>query len=337
MAGLKDIAEACGISVASVSKALRDYKDISEETRRVVQKTARQMGYTPKYSVYSQGAVGRKAVGIIYKDRNSLGLQHDFFAAMLESFKLKLWENGYDIVLLSMKNPCWKTAVMEQCMKSTLSGILIMCADYEDPDIEELVQSDYPVVTIDHVFDECSAVTSDNGEGMRQLMDYVLNRGHRLVAYVHGEASSVTRARLTSFYFELARNGLTVPDSYVRSASYRGIELARSETRHLMQLHKPPTCIFYPDDVSCMGGMRWLEENGFKVGTDISVVGYDGGAVYKAGCPELTTYEQDPAGMGVEAALQMLRLICEEENPLPVHSIVGGKLHKGSTVCKISD
>ena len=97
------------------------------------------------------------------------------------------------------------------------------------------------------------AVVSNNIQGMEDLVTYVLQRGHRKIAYIHGEDSSVTRSRLGSFYRTLQKKHIDVPDEYMPVIPYRDAEAAAMATSELLDLKDPPTCILYPDDFSALG------------------------------------------------------------------------------------
>ena len=86
---------------------------------------------------------------------------------------------------------------LEHCRYRGFDGVIIACVDFYDAQVIELVISDIPVVTIDHLFNNRIAVMSDNVRGMQELLQYVYNQGHRKVAYIHGADSAVTQARLS--------------------------------------------------------------------------------------------------------------------------------------------
>ena len=97
-----------------------------------------------------------------------------------------------------------------------------------------MVQSEIPVVTIDHVFDGRIAVVSNNIQGMEDLVSYILKRGHRKIAYIHGEDSSVTRSRLGSFYRTLQKKRIDVPDEYMPVIPYRDAEAAAWQLQNFL-------------------------------------------------------------------------------------------------------
>ena len=97
---------------------------------------------------------------------------------------------------------------------------------------------------------------------------------------------------------------------------------------------EPPTCIFYPDDYAALGGIRELASHGYKPGTDISIVGYDGIKLTSMMIPPLTTYEQDGETIGRTMAEALLSKIEDPDNYAPKKEMVTGRLIKGGTVVK---
>ena len=101
MVSMKDIAKQCNVSVASVSKALNGYSDISEETRQLILKTASEMGYHPNSSARSLKTKRSHNLGVLFVDEAMSGLTHDYFNHVLESFKRTAESRGYDITFTS--------------------------------------------------------------------------------------------------------------------------------------------------------------------------------------------------------------------------------------------
>ena len=126
-----------------------------------------------------------------------------------------------------------------------------------------------------------------------------------------------------------------MPPEYVRPAVYHDPRSSGLATRALLELPEWPTCIFYPDDLSFLGGMSELEKHGISIPKDMSVVGYDGIPLSQALRPKLTTYRQGAERMGTEAARLLIDQIEHPDTWLPQNITVEGELLKGSTVCKI--
>lgn len=336
MASMKDISELCGVSIATVSKALNDQSDIGEETRARIKQVAKELGYFPNSSARALKTKRTYNLGVLFVDEAQSGLTHDYFAYVLNSFKQVAEERGYDITFISKGAGDGKQMTyLERCRYRGFDGVVIACVDFENPEVEELVKSDIPLVTIDHTFYGRAAVISDNITGMRELLTYVAKQGHKKVAYIHGADSTVTKNRLSSFYKTAEELGLTVPDEYIREAAYRSTRAAGEATAALLELQNPPTCILYPDDFSCFGGMNVIREKGFRIPEDISVAGYDGLRIGRHIEPKLTTLWQNTEVIGAEAAGKLIDLIERPKTTILEPIVIGGEVYEGKTVGKI--
>ncbi len=105
MASLKDISRVCGVSVATVSKALNNHSDIGEETKEHIKKVAKEMGYLPNLSARALKTNKTHGIGVLFVDEAGSGLTHDYFSSVLDSFKRTAESRGYDITFInSCKN-----------------------------------------------------------------------------------------------------------------------------------------------------------------------------------------------------------------------------------------
>ena len=126
--------------------------------------------------------------------------------------------------------------------------------------------------------------------------------GHTKIAYIHGADSSVTRNRLASFHKTLAELNIDIPDEYVKEGVYHNPSETAKITKELLALEDRPTCIIFPDDFSCIGGLNAIKEHKLSVPDDISIVGYDGILLSQVLEPKITTLKQDTKAMGKQAA-----------------------------------
>jgi LacI family transcriptional regulator/LacI family purine nucleotide synthesis repressor len=270
MVSMKDISAACGVSVATVSKALNDHSDISKNTKERIRQTAREMGYFPNLAAQALKTNRTYNIGILFVDEARSGLTHDYFAYVLDSFKETAEKRGYDTTFItSSKRGRHRMTYLERAKHRGFDGVVIACINFLDPEVIELIHSDVPVVTIDHIFDNRIAVVSDNVGGMRQLVNYVYEKGHRKIAYIYGENISITQNRVTSFYKSAKDLGLDIPEEYVRQATYRNTRDSYRQTLELLDLADPPTCILYPDDFASFGGINAIRARGLRIPDDI--------------------------------------------------------------------
>lgn len=337
MASMKDIATACNVSIATVSKALNDHSDIGKETKDKIKETARMLGYFPNSSARTLKTKRSYNLGVLFMDEAQSGLTHNYFAHVLNSIKQAAEASGYDITFLNgSKQRRDGMTYLEHCKYRGLDGVIIACVNFDDPEVLELVQSQIPLVTIDHIFNDCISVMSNNAKGMEDLLRYVASMGHKKVAYIHGnDNSSVTKSRVSSFFITAENLGMYVPDEYIREAPYLNTQEVARVTDELLNLSNPPTCIFYPDDFSSLGGMNAIRARGMSVPEDISIVGYDGLSITKYMEPQLTTLEQDTDSLGRIAVEKIVSLIERPKTTLIEMIVVEGKVFEGKTVKKL--
>lgn len=336
MVSMKDIAAACGVSVATVSKALNNHSDIGEGTRAMVKEKAKELGYHPNFSARALKTNKSYNLGVLYKDDAGSGLTHDYFAQVLESFKVTAENSGYDITFLNNSRLRKdRMSYLEHSIYRGMDGVMIAIVDYKNPEVIELLESELPVVTIDYVFNGRISIMSDNIGGIHELLQYVYEQGHRKVAYIHGEDSSVTMNRVSAFYRFMEQNGIEVPEEYVREAKYRDSYTAGIITNELLDLPDPPTCILYPDDFSTIGGMNVIKNRGLKIPKDISIAGYDGILIASQIEPVMTTYHQNTLDIGRMAAEKLIDLIKKPKSTIVKQYTVKGSLIEGKSVAKI--
>lgn len=333
---LKDISKACGVSIATVSKALNDHSDISQETKERVRGVAEKLGYHPNAAAQALKTNRSNNIGVLFVDDANSGLTHDYFSHVLDSFKKKAEQEGFDITFINAdKTRSNRMTYLSHAIYRGFDGVVIACVDFRDPQVEELIKSNIPVVTIDHAFYNRIAIVSDNINGMKELATYIYEQGHRKIAYIHGLSSSVTQARMSCFYKTLQEFGVNIPDEYVREAAYRDTAATYKLTEELLNLPDPPTCIMYPDDLSALGGLNAIRHRGLRVPEDISIAGYDGIDLSRRLSPTLTTIAQDTDMIGRTAAAKLIDLINNPKATLIEQIIIEGKLQKGESVAKI--
>jgi Transcriptional regulators len=335
MVRIKDIAEKCGVSTASVSKALRGESDLKPSTAEKICVTAREMGYIPNANARVLKTNKSNNIGILFVDKTNSGLQHEYFSSILNSLKVEAERNGYDVTFISNTLGNGSMSYYQHAKYRNCDGVVIASVDFKNPEVIELVESEIPTVTIDYIFNGHCSVISDNVQGMRDIISYVYSKGHRKIAFIHGEDTDVTKYRLSSFYKRMEELNLSVPDEYVLPASYHIPKDSGVQTRKLLELNNPPTCIIYPDDYSLLGGMTEIERHNLKVPENISIVGYDGINMSRLLRPRLTTFIQNTEEIGTQSARKLVELINHPKSCIMESITVKGVLQEGETVTDI--
>jgi len=337
MATIQELSRQCGVSVSTVSKALNGYSDISDKTRELVIKTANEMGYFPNANARALKLKKTYNLGVLFSTITTMGLKNDYFAHILAAFKEETAQNGYDITFIENYVGRRQMTYLEHCQYRHFDGVCIVCADYESDDINKLVNSDIPIVTIDYAFQKAYSIISDNYNGMKQLTNFIIQLGHADIAYIYGtKASLVTKNRLVGFRDAMEENGLKVHEEYLLEGQYRNSLLVEELAMKLLQLPNKPTCIIAPDDQSAMGVLSAIRRQGLLPAKDISVAGYDGTYTNMLMGSKLTSVKQERENIGKEAARKLIQLIENSENTPRDTVFMKQTLVVGNSVRKIT-
>ena len=336
MVSMKDIANRCNVSVATVSKALNGQQGIGEATRQQILAVAKELGYTANSAARALKTNRTYNLGVVFVDLQNSGFMHEYFGSMLNAFRIESERRGYDLCFINSNVGLQNTSYLQHALYRGVDGVAIICADFLDPMVQELAQANLPVVTLDHVFHNRTAVLSDNANGMMNLVRHVYEKGHRRIAYIHGNDTAVTENRLTGFYRACEELGLEVPDDYIGACEYHEPGSCYRATKKILALKERPTCILFSDDYSYIGGAAAIAEAGLRVPEDLSVVGYDGIHMAKVMSPRLTTWEQNTEELGRLAADKLIERIEHPRTALPEHIVIEGRLLEGETVKQLS-
>lgn len=333
MVRISDIADKCNLSIATVSKALNGSREIPLVTVDKVKKAAEDLGYVPNVSARSLKLRRSFTIGVLFIDKTSSGLRHEYFSSILNSVKVEAEKRGYDITFIASDNLGGKKlSFVEHAKSRNIDGIVIASVDFSSSDVYDLITSGIPVVTIDYVYNGCTAILSDNDQGLMSLVSYAYVQGHRKISFIHGEDTDVTKKRLAGFSKECQKLGLNIPPEYVKNAIYHDPDTVSKALNELLALPSKPTCIICPDDVSALAVLA----SNFNVESakmkDLSIAGYDGIALSRMIHPVLTTYCQDSDMIGSLAVSKLIDRIEHPETFVPEQIVVKGHLQEGGTI-----
>ncbi len=333
MAKISDIAKALGLSNATISKALNGSPEIPQATVDRVKECARELGYVPSHFARTLKMHRSFSIGVLFVDKSQSGLRHEYFSTILNAIKVEAESRGYDITFINSENYSGLRPTYLQHVKSrAIDGVVIASVDFNDPNVMELAQSNIPTVTIDHTFDGCTSIMSDNEDGVYELTKRAYKLGHRKIAFIHGEDTTVTRKRVAGYVRALTELGISAKDEYMPMARYHDPESVIEAFQALGKLKDKPTCVLCTDDISAVVLLSSRLSGDREFIDNVSIAGYDGIYLSRMIQPVLTTYCQDSEMIGRLAAS---KLISQIENPklfVPELVKVKGKLQEGSTI-----
>lgn len=336
MVTLKDIARQCGVSVASVSKAINHMPGVGLQTAQRIRDTAKMLGYLPNAAAQALKTNRSFNIGVLLEDDEQHGLLHQHFVVVLEGFKMTMEAQGYDLMLMNRTVGKRRTSYLEHCRYSNLDGVFIACIDFLDPQLLELAASGVPLVSIDHTYSGHPSVYSDNVDGLYQATSLAIQSGHRRIAYISGTPGGVTNKRLEGFHKALSQANIPLHPDYHQQSRYRDVGGTYAATRALLALPQPPTCILMPDDHASLGGQLAIRDLQLRIPEDVSIIGFDGLALFEHLRPRLTTVAQDAMAIGQRAAKLLLKHIENKGSATTVQSVkMPVRLIEGATLARL--
>lgn len=336
MVTIKDISKRSGYSISTVSKVINNYPDIPNSTREVIIKLMEEMRYVPNSTARSLKTSRSYTIGIIFEEVTQQGLQHPLFSKILESFKAVVEDKGYDILFLAKNMGLQNGSYYEHSIRKQVDAILVLCADFNNPSMIELYESEFPIVVIDYNVENALTVTSNNESGAKLAIDHLVQLGHRNIAHIYGDPETfIGGIRKLAVEVALSQHGITLPQEYEFNGSKYSKDEGYEGMKELLELSTPPTAVFCASDLMAIGAIQAARDSGLRVPEDISVIGFDGIDIGQMITPRLTTVRQNTTLMGEIAAQSILDMVEQTENKRKAETVsVATELLAGESTCR---
>lgn len=327
MVTIKMVSEACGLSIAAVSKALHGQPGISPEKAIMVRRVAQEMGYYPNAAAQTLKTKRSNNIGILFQNE----MAHEYFSLILESIRQTAEEKNYDITFLVNRHS-QGMGYYEHAMRRQCDGVIIAQGNFVFDELRRLTESEIPVVSVEQAFTGRTAIMSDNVGSMETIIRYLHGLGYRRPAFIHGEMGDVTRSRLAGFHRGCRACGIEVPENFIVEGRFHEPADSAEASRKLMGEKKPPDCILYPDDIACISGVAALQGLGLSVPDDIGCFGFDGIRLAAVMTPTIATYRQNAHDIGRCAAEELISAIEDPKCYVSRVITVPGEIQPGGTV-----
>jgi len=314
MVTIYDIAKKTGFSVTTVSKVLNNYPDVSEKTKKIILNAVEEMGYLPNANARTLTTKKSWTIGVVFVESLGIGIKHPFFNAVIESFKQSVDQEGYDILFVSRNIGNQQKSYLEHFLYRGVDGVVVICSDYLEKQVQELMKSQIPTVVIDLQSHYSSVIYSDNLDGSRKAVEYLYSLGHRKIAHIAGHSSTFTGdQRLIGYKQTMFSLGLDVPEEFIIHAEHFSRESGYLAMKQFLQLNERPTAIFAAGDNIAIGAIQAINDQGYSVPNDFSIIGFDDIEIAQYINPPLTTIKQDTDLIGKEAANSIIKQIDQKE------------------------
>lgn len=317
---IKDIARELGISPSTVSRALKDHFEISEETKKAVKRVAEELNYQPNSLALSLRNSKSNTIGVVIPE-----IVHFFFSTVISGIEDIAHANGYNVII-TQSNESYDRELsnIQTLFNSRVDGMLISISKetFDCTHINELKEKGLPVVFFDRIGDDgSSSVTIDDFQSGYQATKHLIQQGYDRIAHLAGPSNLfIMNERLNGYKQALEDAGYEVDEQLIiRDSAFE--EEAAYDSAYKLLNEKNPNGIFAYHDLAAMAAIKAVQDYGKNVPQDVGVVGFSNWQFTKLTNPTITTVEQPGYEIGQKAAEMLLKQIEVEEESGPIERI----------------
>lgn len=319
---LKDIARDLGVSVITVSKALRDHSDISKETKARVLKRVREMNYQPNLAARALVTGRTHMMGVVVPD-----LLHTFFSEVVRGLSAALRHSVYTLVATSSEqDPKLERQAIEQLIARRVDLLLVASTQWTVETFRKIEEARIPYLLIDRKFSGLAAhFVGVNDEEVGALAtQHLIDTGRQRIAHIGGTGLSPVVGRLEGYKRTLVKNGLMVePDLMLSTGRVEelGDEAGYQAARKLLKTAPRLDGIFCYNDPVAYGAIAAVLDAGLRVPEDVGVAGCGNLLYDKFLRVPLTSVDQQSTQIGQKAARLALQIL-DAPGPLSPRSVL---------------
>ena len=315
MATIKDVAKKANVSVATVSRVINKKGYVNEETRALVENAIHQLNYIPNELARSLFNKHSKLIGVLVPHFDT-----QFYAELIEGIENSAMRLGYKIMLSNTQdNAKREKDYIHIYSQYNIDGIIVASNAHN---VEQLIKSDLPIVTVDHILSEnIPSITSNNILGGIIAAQKLISGGARYILELRGPSFLLTVSeRSLGFRQVLVQNNIPYI-SYDTDLLNPSIEVITQ----IIKDHPQIDGIFATSDFLAIHAQNILQKLGRTVPAEVQIVGFDNIVYTTLVSPTITTIEQPIRRMGELALESLVKLLNDE--PLPdFHSVLDVKL-----------
>ena len=315
---IKDIAKELGLSTSTVSRALRDSYEISEETKRVVLEYAKKIHYHPNPIALGLKERRTRSIGVIVCE-----IANSFFSQAINGMESVAYSKGYNVMISQSHESVEREMFHLQYLASRSIDGLLISVSTETKDfsfLQDLKRRGMPIVFYDRIVDEIEThkVVVDNVQSAFDATKHLIKKGYRNIAHVaSAEGLSITKERIQGYLKALASFGIAADERVIKYCPHGGMiqEEIDDALNQLYKLKIKPDAIFASGDKITTGALRYLHAKKKKVPQDAALVGFSNSDLTEMLNPPLTIIRQPAFEMGKQA-MQLLLEMVESKRPV---------------------
>lgn len=308
---LKQIAETLGISITTVSKALKNYPDVSEKTKKSVLDLANSLQYTPNSFAVNLRTKESRTIGLIIPE-----VVHHFFSSVVNGIIAEAEKNGYLVIILQSNESLeLEKKQVELLINKRVDGIILSLSNESNDDLhlKEIIRREIPLVQFDKIAKliPSSKVIINDQKAAFEATEHLINRGCKKIAHIRGPINPQNAIdRFLGYKKALEKNNIPFDSKLVYTCKNVTFEEGKEFAEQIIKDHPDVDGIFVITDLVAVGVLAYFNENNIKVPQQVKIIGFSNWFMSQVITPKLSTVDQPSYEMGV----QSFSLLLEEMN-----------------------
>lgn len=308
---LKQIAETLGISITTVSKALKNYPDVSEKTKQSVLDLANNLQYTPNSFAVNLRMKESKTIGLIIPE-----VVHHFFSSVVNGIIAEAEKNGYLVIILQSNESLeLEKKQVELLINKRVDGIILSLSNESNDDLhlKEIVRREIPLVQFDKIAKliPSSKVIINDQKAAFEATEHLIRKGCKKIAHIRGPVNPQNAIdRFLGYKKAIENNNIPFDPKLVYTCKNVTFEEGKEFAEQIIKDHSDVDGIFVITDLVAVGVLAHLNEINIKVPEKIKIIGFSNWFMSQVITPKLSTVDQPSYEMGV----QSFKLLLEQMN-----------------------
>ncbi len=317
---LKQIAETLGISITTVSKALKNYPDVSPKTRKAVLDLAKSLCYTPNSFAVNLRTKESRTIGLIIPE-----VVHHFFSNVINGIIDEAEKNGYLVIILqSNESLVMEKKQVELLMNKRVDGIIMSLSNESNDDghLKDIIKKEVPFVMFDKISKliPCSKVIIDDRKAAFNAVEHLIQKGCKKIAHIRGPVNPQNAIdRFLGYKKALEKNNIPFDPKLVYTCKNVTFDEGKEFAKQIIEEHTDIDGVFVITDLVAVGVLAYFNEINIKVPEQVKVIGFSNWFMSQVITPKLSTVDQPSFEMGVQSFGLLLEEINARKELLPFH------------------
>lgn len=330
---IKDIAKESGFAVSTVSRALNNHPDVSEETKRKIQEIVAAHSFVPNQNARQLKQTAANSIVLLVK-----GISNMLFAPIVEQIQVLIEKAGYSAQVCYLDEEENEVQQAQQIIRESKPlGILFLGGNLQNF-MQGFEQIPLPSVLLatsasELGFSNLSSVSTDDTAAASRAIEYLVEHGHRNIGVIGGnrfDTTCISYLRYLGCMQTFEKHGMSFPPEQRYQKARFSYESGYHAMERLLATAPDTTAIFAMSDVMAIGACRFLRDKGIRIPDEISILGFDGIELAAYYNPKLATIAQSKSQMA-ERGVEIL-VNCIEHQQTAVHEVVAFQMQEGESV-----